>query len=250
MRLSNVSFRYRRRDPLVIEDADAHLAPGDVIELTGVNGAGKSTLLRLLAGLARPTTGTIADRPPVVGFAPDRFPAGQPFTVTAYLRHMSRVRGGARWEPWIERLNMGHLLATPLADLSKGSAHKVGLAQALMAEPGLLILDEPFAGLDADTREALPSIATEVAGRGGIVVASDHQGGMRGLPGLRHWSMVDGHLKEGTATPLPAAPARATVAVTLPAGEVPRFLARMREEGFQAREIEDAAQAREPEEAR
>jgi ABC-type multidrug transport system ATPase subunit len=250
MRLSNVSFRYRRRDPLVIEDADAHLAPGDVIELTGVNGAGKSTLLRLLAGLARPTTGTIADRPPVVGFAPDRFPTGQPFTVTAYLRHMSRVRGGARWEPWIERLNMGHLLATPLADLSKGSAHKVGLAQALMAEPGLLILDEPFAGLDADTREALPSIATEVAGRGGIVVASDHQGGMRGLPGLRHWSMVDGHLKEGTATPLPAAPARATVAVTLPAGEVPRFLARMREEGFQAREIEDAAQAREPEEAR
>ncbi|GAA4910826.1 ABC-type Mn2+/Zn2+ transport system ATPase subunit [Nonomuraea thailandensis] len=256
MRLSKVSFRYRRRDPLVIEDADARLAPGDVIELTGVNGAGKSTLLRLLAGLARPTTGTIADRPPVVGFAPDRFPASQPFTVTAYLRHMSRVRGGGRWEPWIERLNMGHLLATPLADLSKGSAHKVGLAQALMAEPGLLILDEPFAGLDADTREALPSIATEVAGRGGVVIASDHQGGMRGLPGLRHWSMVDGHLKEGTAAPLPAATAQATtqataqatataahatVAVTLPARELRGFLARMREEGFQAREVETAA---------
>ncbi|GAA2907669.1 hypothetical protein GCM10020220_116060 [Nonomuraea rubra] len=239
MHLSKVSFRYRRRDPLVIEDADARLAAGDVIELTGVNGAGKSTLLRLLAGLARPTTGTIAGRPPVVGFAPDRFPASQPFTVTAYLRHMSRVRGGARWEPWIERLNMGHLLDTPLADLSKGSAHKVGLAQALMAEPGLLILDEPFAGLDADTREALPAIAMEVAERGGIVIASDHQGGMRGLPGLRHWSMVDGHLKEGTAAPLPAAPAQATVAVTLPAGELQRFLARMREEGFQAREIEE-----------
>lgn len=238
MRLSNVSFRYRRRDPLVIEDADADLASGEVIELTGVNGAGKSTLLRLLSGLARPTTGTIAGRPPVVGFAPDRFPTDQPFTVTAYLRHMSRVRGGARWEPWAERLTMGHLLSTPLSDLSKGSAHKVGLVQALMAEPGLLILDEPFAGLDVDTRETLPAIATEVAGRGGIVIVSDHQGGLRGLPGLRHWSMVDGHLKEGTVTPVERS--HATVAVTLPADELPRFLARVRDEGYQAREIEES----------
>jgi ABC-type Mn2+/Zn2+ transport system ATPase subunit len=291
MRLSKVSFRYRRRDPFVIESADASLLPGDVIELTGVNGAGKSTLLRLLAGLAGPTRGTITGRPEVVGFAPDRFPAGQPFTVTAYLRHMSRVRGGARWEPWAERLAMGHLLHLPLGELSKGSAHKVGLVQALMAEPGLLILDEPFAGLDADTREALPSIAAEVAARGGMVVASDHQGGLRDLPSVRRWSLIDGHLKEGTTAPAPASPAvstrtadtahtpaagpartpaagtaqtpvstqaatatassassaeggaagrsPATVAVTLPADELPEFLARMRDEGYRAREIEE-----------
>ncbi|WP_103955801.1 ABC transporter ATP-binding protein [Nonomuraea solani] len=246
MRLSKVSFRYRRRDSFVIEDADAHLAPGDVIELTGVNGAGKSTLLRLLAGLARPTTGTIADRPAVVGFAPDRFPTDQAFTVTAYLRHMSRVRGHARWEPWTERLNMGHLLATPLSDLSKGSAHKVGLVQALMAEPGLLILDEPFAGLDTDTRVTLPSIATEVAGRGGIVIASDHQGGLRGLPGLRHWTVLDGHLKESTTNPPQLETAAAgttgltsTVAVTVPIGDLPDFLTRMRAEGYRASEVEE-----------
>ncbi|GAB2963608.1 ATP-binding cassette domain-containing protein [Nonomuraea fastidiosa] len=239
MRLSKVAYRYRRRHPLVIEEADASLSPGDVIELTGANGAGKSTLLRLLAGLARPTSGTITDRPAVVGFAPDRFPTDQPFTVADYLRHMSLVRGGARWEPWAERLGMGHLLGTALADLSKGSAHKVGLAQALMAEPGLLILDEPFAGLDADTRAALPGIATEVAGRGGIVVASDHQGGLRELPGLRQWAIVDGRLKEGAASPSP--PARATVAVTLPADELPGFLARMREEGYEARRLEESS---------
>ncbi|SDM34619.1 ABC transporter ATP-binding protein [Nonomuraea jiangxiensis] len=249
MRLSKVTFRYRRREPLIIRSADARLSPGDVIELTGVNGAGKSTLLRLLAGLARPTTGTISGRPPVVGFAPDRFPVGQPFTVTAYLRHMSRVRGGARWEPWAERLTMGHLLTVPLGELSKGSAHKVGLAQALMADPGLLILDEPFAGLDADTREVLPSIAAEVAAGGGIVIASDHQGGLRALPAVRHWSVVDGHLKEGTAVeptaevadraPAVAAVPQVTVAVTLPVGELQPFLARMRGEGYQAREIEE-----------
>ncbi|NUR90808.1 MAG: ATP-binding cassette domain-containing protein [Nonomuraea sp.] len=239
MRLLQVSFRYRRRQPFVLAEADAELAPGDVIELTGVNGAGKSTLLRLLAGLAEPTTGRIADRPRVVGFAPDRFPAAQPFTVTAYLAHMSRVRGGARWQPWAERLNMGHLLDSPLGELSKGSAHKVGLVQALMAEPGLLLLDEPFAGLDADTRETLPAIATEVAARGGIVVASDHQGGLRHLPGLRTWSVVDGHLKESTAAPPAVEPSHTTVAVTLPAGELAHFLVRMRDEGYQAREIEE-----------
>ncbi|MFF0862305.1 ATP-binding cassette domain-containing protein [Nonomuraea sp. NPDC003560] len=258
MRLLQVSFRYRRRQPFVLEEADAQLAPGDAIELTGANGAGKSTLLRLLAGLARPTRGHITDRPGVVGFAPDRFPTAQPFTVTSYLTHMASVRGGARWRPWAERLNMGHLLSLPLGELSKGSAHKVGLVQALMADPGLLILDEPFAGLDADARETLPAIVTEVAGRGGIVVASDHQGGLRGLPGLRSWSLVDGHLKESTpaapeppaarisATPVaqvaPAASASppahtperplTTVAVTLPADKLPLFLTRMRDQGY------------------
>ncbi|WP_431923413.1 ABC transporter ATP-binding protein [Nonomuraea jabiensis] len=242
MRLSKVSFRYRRRERFVIEDVDAQLAPGDVIELTGVNGAGKSTLLRLLAGLTRPTTGTIAGRPEVVGFAPDRFPTAQPFTVTAYLRHMSRVRGGARWEPWAERLNMGHLLTVSLGELSKGSAHKVGLVQALMSEPGLLILDEPFAGLDVDTREALPSIAGEVAGRGGIVIVSDHQGGLRSLPAMRHWSLVDGRLKESTTAPglEPVEDRGTVVAVTVPASEVHDFLARMRGEGYLAREIEES----------
>ncbi|MFF4190600.1 ATP-binding cassette domain-containing protein [Nonomuraea sp. NPDC001831] len=269
MRLLQVSFRYRRRQPFVLEEADAQLAPGDAIELTGVNGAGKSTLLRLLAGLARPTRGRIADRPGVVGFAPDRFPTAQPFTVTSYLTHMASVRGGARWRPWAERLNMGHLLGLPLGELSKGSAHKVGLVQALMADPGLLILDEPFAGLDADARETLPAIVTEVAGRGGIVVASDHQGGLRGLPGLRSWSLVDGHLKEATpATPVAPTSAAAvaqatpaasvappthtperpltTVAVTLPADELPLFLTRMRDQGYRTSALDHPHTPEEP----
>ncbi|SDL66504.1 ABC-type multidrug transport system, ATPase component [Nonomuraea maritima] len=239
MRLSSVSFRYRKREHFVITDVDARLFPGEVIELTGTNGAGKSTLLRLLAGLTRPTSGVILDRPAVVGFAPDRFPTAQPFTVTTYLRHMSRVRGGARWEPWAERLGMGHLMNTSLRDLSKGSAHKVGLTQALMADPQLLILDEPFAGLDADTRKTLPVIASEVADRGGIVVASDHQSGLRDLPALRHWTLRDGHL-DADAPATGWDTEHVTVAVTLPAADLPRFLTRMREDGYGAHEIEEA----------
>lgn len=238
MRLSNVSFRYARRDQPVIQGVDAQLAPGDVIELTGANGAGKSTLLRLLAGLTRPTSGTITGRPAVVGLAPDRFPTEQPFTVSAYLNHMSRIRGGARWEPWAERLNLTDLLDVRLLALSKGSGHKVGLAQALMADPGLLLLDEPFAGLDADTRRALPPIVEELSRRGVIVIASDHQGGLRGLPAARRWSLAAGHLQEltaGTADTVTREPV--TVAVTLPADEVEHFVARMRHQGYETREL-------------
>ncbi|NUR83145.1 MAG: ATP-binding cassette domain-containing protein [Nonomuraea sp.] len=232
MRLSKVAFRYRRGGPFVLRDVDARLEPGDVIEVSGANGAGKSTLLRLLAGLTRPSDGTVTGRPAVVGFAPDRFPTAQPFTVAGYLDHMSRVRRGPRWEPWAERLGMSQLLALPLRELSKGSAHKVGLAQALMADPGLLIMDEPFAGLDADTREALPAIVAELTGNGTVVVVSDHQRGLRDLPGVRRWSVLGGHVKESTG----ADPLR-TVRVRLEPGQVAPFLERMRAEGFDAAEV-------------
>ncbi|WP_204018355.1 ABC transporter ATP-binding protein [Sphaerimonospora thailandensis] len=198
MRVANLSFRYGRRDPWVLSGVELGLGAGDVIEIIGINGTGKSTLLRLIAGLLRPVRGTIEDRPGVVGYAPERFPAGQPFTVAAYLRHIAAVRGvdPRSAEEWSERLGMDHLLGQLLPDLSKGSAHKVGLAQALLCRPGLLVLDEPFAGLDAATRDELPRVVDEVAGRGGIVVVSDHQGDLRALPGRRRHEVRDGTLRE------------------------------------------------------
>jgi ABC-type Mn2+/Zn2+ transport system ATPase subunit len=80
----------------------------------------------------------------------------------------------------------------PLPHLSKGSAHKIGLAQALLAGPQLLVLDEPFAGLDAETRAALPSLLAELAEAGTTVVVSDHQRGLHDLPDLDRLR-VDGH---------------------------------------------------------
>ncbi|GIH90247.1 ATP-binding cassette domain-containing protein [Planobispora siamensis] len=194
MRLSDVSFRYSRRGPWIIQEVELALGAGSVVEVTGRNGAGKSTLLRLLAGIVPPTRGSIADRPPVVGYAPDVFPVDQPFTVSAYLAQMSRIRGvpAASGTALAERLNASHLLGQPLGDLSKGSAQKVGLIQSLLAPPGLLILDEPFSGLDEQTRTELPEIIEEVASAGGAVVVSDHQNQLRSFPGADHWLVEDG----------------------------------------------------------
>jgi ABC-type multidrug transport system ATPase subunit len=189
MRLDGVAFRYARRGPWVLRDVSLELAPGRIVEFSGANGAGKSTLLRLIAGILRPRRGTVAGRPARVAYAPERFPADQPFTVAAYLGFMARMRRlpDAAAGPWIERFGLTSLLGVRLPELSKGSAQKVGLVQALSAGPGLLVLDEPFAGLDAQTRSTLPGVLTELADSGTTIAVSDHQGCLDDLSGIdRH----------------------------------------------------------------
>ncbi|WP_067828246.1 ATP-binding cassette domain-containing protein [Actinomadura kijaniata] len=194
MRLDSIAFRYRRRSPWILRDVTLDLPPGTVAEVTGRNGAGKSTLLRLVAGLRDPRRGTVSGRPERVGYAPERFPVDQPFSVRSYLAHMAAVHGvpASAADPWIERLALGRLLDTRLPELSKGSAQKVGLVQALLHSPGLLVLDEPFSGLDAQIRDALPGLISDLAGDGATVVVSDHQRVVEHLPGVRRVRVADG----------------------------------------------------------
>ena len=133
MRLDDVAFRYHRRAPWVLRDVTLSLPPGSVTEVTGRNGAGKSTLLRLIAGLRAPGRGSVRERPSRVGYAPERFPVDQPFTVRSYLGHMAAVRRvpddaiGA----WAERLAFDHLLDVRLPDdLREGDRIAIGTAGA------------------------------------------------------------------------------------------------------------------------
>lgn len=193
MRLENVAFRYRRRDPWVLRDVTLALSAGSVTEVTGHNGAGKSTLLRVIAGLRRPRGGVVMERPARVGYAPERFPVDQPFSVRGYLGHMAAIRRVPEdaVSAWSGRLRFDHLLDVRLSELSKGSAQKVGLAQALMGDPQLLVLDEPFAGLDAVTRDELPALISELAAGGTTVVVSDHQRCIETLPGIDRLRVAD-----------------------------------------------------------
>ncbi|WP_433326680.1 ATP-binding cassette domain-containing protein [Spirillospora sp. CA-294931] len=217
MRLESVAFRYNRRGPWVLRDISLSLPRGHITEVTGRNGAGKSTLLRVLAGLRGPTRGTIVGRPASVGYAPERFPTDQPFTVDAYLSHMAAMRGvpSSNIAAWTERLGLSHLRGTKLAELSKGSAQKVGLAQALLANPEILILDEPFAGLDATTRDVLPVLITELADNGTTIVVSDHQRCIEALPGVSHIRVA-----EGTAFLVPSQPKATSRPLTTPPNAV------------------------------
>ena len=244
MELSGVGVRYGRRSPWVLLDVTLALPAGALVEVTGRNGAGKSSLLRVLAGVLRPAAGSVSGRPRVVGWAPERFPSAQQALAGDYLRAMARARGLGDGAQLVvgreaERLGLGDLLGVPLAELSKGSAQKVGLAQALLAPPDLLVLDEPWSGLDAGARAAVPGIVKEITDRGGSVAVADHQQQVAELaPDLR-WHAEDGRaVLAAVAARAPdgkAGETHSTVEVDVPTGQVDDVLGLLRGRGLEPR---------------
>ncbi len=242
MRFDEVWFRYGRRRPWTLRAVDATAVPGETVVVLGRNGAGKSTLLQLAAGVLRPVRGVVRDRPPVVGWVPERFPADQPFTAAEYLRRMAGIRGAAAGsvEAWIDRLLLTEHAGTRLADLSKGTAQKVGLAQALLVPPGLLVLDEPWEGLDAVARTLIPQIVAEVTAAGGTVLVSDHRGEIAGLPGAVRWTVAD-----ATLQPEPAAaagsPDEVIIEVAVRRADADQSVARLRAAGHRVLGVREGA---------
>ncbi|MEI5032526.1 ABC transporter ATP-binding protein [Streptomyces sp. S1A(2023)] len=179
---------------------DVEAPAGEVVAFAGGNGSGKSTLLRIAVGLSRPTRGTVVARPPVVGYVPDRFSPNERMSAVAYLTHMGRVRGlttsvaSARADRLLDRLALVGGKHAPLRSLSKGNAQKVALAQALLVDPGLLVLDEPWSGLDADAHGVLAEIMTEVAASGGTVVFTDHRESVTRARATLTYTVSRGHV--------------------------------------------------------
>ncbi|WP_436524037.1 ATP-binding cassette domain-containing protein [Actinoplanes sp. HUAS TT8] len=237
MLFDGVGFRYARRAPWALLNAHVSVSPGQTVVVLGPNGAGKSTLLQLAAGVLRPTGGTVRDRPPVVGWVPERFPADQPFTARGYLHGMAALRRvpPAAADRWIERLGLTEHTGTPLGALSKGTAQKVGLAQALLVPPGLLVLDEPWEGLDAQARTLVPQIVAEVTTAGGIVLVSDHRGEITSLPGAVHWTVSAGTVQVTAAPPEPRPgpgdPDEVVVEIVVSRAEADATVVRLRDSG-------------------
>ncbi|MFG2331731.1 ATP-binding cassette domain-containing protein [Streptomyces sp. NPDC048604] len=194
--------RYGRGD-WILRDVEVEAPAGEVVAFAGGNGSGKSTLLRIAVGLSRPTLGRVAERPPVVGYVPDRFSPNERMSALAYLTHMGRVRGlttsaaSSRAHRLLDRLALVGGKQAPLRSLSKGNAQKVALAQALLVEPGLLVLDEPWSGLDADAHDVLAEIMTEVAGAGGTVVFTDHRESVTRARATRTYTVSRGRVALG-----------------------------------------------------
>ncbi|MFG3505436.1 ATP-binding cassette domain-containing protein [Streptomyces sp. NPDC047821] len=180
MNLQRVGRRYGMTGPWVLRDVHLGVPAGTLVRIEGTNGSGKSTLLRLAAGIDAPTEGRVAGSPPRTAYVPERFPAALPFTATGYLVHLGRVQGlgrraaGERAARWLERFGAGAHARTPLAELSKGTGQKVAVAQALLADPDLLVLDEAWTGLDAAARAELDRVVRERVAAGGAVLFVDH----------------------------------------------------------------------------
>jgi ABC-type multidrug transport system ATPase subunit len=204
--LHHVSKRYGG-DRLILAQVDLRVEPGEVVGVVGGNGSGKSTLLKIIVGLTAPTSGTVSGRPHATGYVPERFPAAGRIPALSYLKHMGRIRGmGTRDTERRARILLDRLALvggpqTPLRQLSKGNAQKVALAQALLVPPELLVLDEPWSGLDADAHEVLVDLIEETARDGGAVLFTDHREAIVGANATTVYRITGGHLAPEHARP-------------------------------------------------
>ena len=213
MRLDSVGKRYGARHPWVVRGVSADVPAGRLIRVEGRNGSGKSTLLRVVARVTAASEGRVTGRPAVIGYVPERFPGGLPFSGREYLRHMARVHGlrgdaGRRQaERWLERLGAAGYADQSLGSMSKGMCQKIAIAQALLPSPGLLVLDEAWTGLDTAAREALDDAVAERVAGGGTVLFVDHDPArLAGRPDER-WRVGGDGAVTVLAGPEPAGPA-------------------------------------------
>jgi ABC-2 type transport system ATP-binding protein len=162
---------------------------GEVIGLLGPNGSGKSTILRVLAGYLPPSAGAVridgidvaADSLAArvrVGYVPEDAPLYDDMRVVEFLHFMAAIKGVIRHTvrgaiaSAAEQLALGPVLGMPIGKLSRGYRQRVAIAQALLSDPPLLILDEPTNALDAYQVIAVRALVRSLAGRRTVLVAS------------------------------------------------------------------------------
>ena len=173
-----------------VDDVSFELSPGEVLGFLGPNGAGKTTTMRIIAGYLRPTSGEVVvdgvrmdEQPELakshIGYLPENAPAYQESSVEGFLNFIGKVRGLGRAEckqAVSKAMALCHLEEVRLqtiGTLSKGYRHRVGFAQAILANPSLLILDEPTDGLDPNQKHEMRQLIREM-GKSRAIIVSTH----------------------------------------------------------------------------
>ncbi|MEU9152557.1 ABC transporter ATP-binding protein [Streptomyces sp. NPDC048417] len=176
-RLEHVSksFATPGGQQLVLDDITLDVAPGEFVTLLGASGCGKSTLLNLVAGLDRPTAGSIATdgRPALMFQEHALFPwltAGKNIELALKLRGVPKNDRRAKAEQLLELVRLKGAYGKRVHELSGGMRQRAALARALAQESNLLLMDEPFSALDAITRDVLHDELTRIWQETGVSV--------------------------------------------------------------------------------
>ncbi|HCB09113.1 MAG TPA: multidrug ABC transporter ATP-binding protein [Alteromonas sp.] len=173
-----------------VDNLSFDIAPGNIVGFLGPNGAGKSTTMKMLTGFLPPSEGEIfikersidSDAKVIqrdIGYLPEGAPAYGDMTVWQFLHFIAdvrRLKGAHRKERLydvIHRVELGDVLNRPIDNLSKGFKRRVGLAQAILHDPDILILDEPTDGLDPNQKHHVRQLIEELS-REKIVIISTH----------------------------------------------------------------------------
>jgi ABC-type multidrug transport system ATPase subunit len=175
--LRQVTKKYTRNGPPVLDRVDLHLPEGFHTVVLGTNGSGKSTLLATVAGVTRPTAGEVSTPRPV-SFVPERLPATLRFTGFEYVVQMGQIRGLRKKEAQLKAKDLLARLAlapgpdVPFESLSKGNRQKVMLAQAFIVEASTIVIDEPTSGLDMRATTVVAEFIEEAKSVGSAIMTS------------------------------------------------------------------------------
>ncbi len=185
IRLHGVTKRFGRRT--AVDDLDLDVPRGSIYGLLGPNGSGKTTTIRMIMGILLPDEGTVSlfgGEPEVrrtrVGYLPEERGVYRKMRCLEFIVFLAEIRGVARAEgrrrggAWLERLGLSEWADRRVEDLSKGMQQKIQFIGTVVHEPDLLILDEPFSGLDPINQDVLEEIVRDFRERGTTVVFSTH----------------------------------------------------------------------------
>ena len=187
LRIDRVSKRFG--DVQALDDCTFSVSRGHMLGFLGPNGAGKTTTMRTIFGLVEPDAGDVLwDGGPIgigerlrFGYMPEerglypRMPVGEQVAYFGQLHGLSAAAARKATQSWLERLGLGDRATAKLEELSHGNQQRAQLAAALVHAPDLLVLDEPFAGLDPVAVRTLAHILRTEARRGAAVLFSSHQ---------------------------------------------------------------------------
>ena len=187
--LSIVDIRKRFGEVQALDGCSFSVARGRMLGFLGPNGAGKTTTMRAIFGLVEPDGGELLwDGRPITlaerlrfGYMPEerglypRMPVAEQVAYFGRLHGMDAGRARTAAEAWLERLGLAERATARLEELSHGNQQRAQLAAALVHEPELLVLDEPFAGLDPVAVQTLAELLRSEAERGTAVLFSSHQ---------------------------------------------------------------------------
>lgn len=172
-----------------VDDLSFQVARGEVVGFLGPNGAGKSTTMKMITGYLRPSSGQVnvcgteLARDPLgvkrqLGYLPEGAPLYGDMTTRRFLDFVARARGlprgerAARIGAAVEQIELGTVLDQPVEQLSKGFKRRVGLAQAILHDPPVLILDEPTDGLDPNQKHEVRALIRAIAPDKAILIST------------------------------------------------------------------------------